>query len=216
MSTQGSAAKLPPAVHRGLERAAGSAAWGLAAFRGRLAELSGAEASAALTLAVGLVVETQRHGEPAAWVSPHGSSFYPPDVAAAGVDLDGFVVVWAQGMREVAQASDLLLRSGAFGLVALDLSDDGGGDGGGDGGMPLAVQTRLAALAKRHETALICLTRKGSAQPSLGSLFSLRAEATRTARIEQRFRCEAQILKDKRHGPGWTFAEVYDGPDGLC
>lgn len=195
-------------LRRGTERLSVPAAWDLSALAGRLVELSGDAASAALTLATGLVAEAQRHSEPAAWIGSRESSFYPPDVAAAGVDLAALVVVWAQGPREMAQASDLLLRSGAFGLVILDF--------GYTADLPLAEQTRLVGLAKRHATALVCLTQKAKQQPSLGSLVSLRAEAMRTGRRGQRFRCEARVLKDKRHGPGWTHAELCDGPDGLC
>jgi recombination protein RecA len=43
----------------------------------------------------------------------------------------------------------------------------------------------------------------------------LRADATRTGRAPPLFRCETLILKDKRQGPGRTFAELCHGPDGL-
>lgn len=197
-----------PDLRRGAERLAVPPAWGLPVLAGRLVELSGEAASATLTFATGLVAEAQRQGEPAAWIGPRETSFYPPDVAAAGVDLAALVVVWAERPRTAAQAADLLLRCGAFGLVILDL--------GRTTGLPLAGQTRLAALAKRHATALVCLTHKGAQQPSLGSLVSLRAEAVRVGRRGRRFRCEARVLKDKRHGPGWTHAELCDGPEGLC
>jgi hypothetical protein len=49
----------------------------------------------------------------------------------------------------------------------------------------------------------------------LGSLVSLRAHTARTQKEENRFRCEAHILKDKRRGPGRGYVEVYRGPDGL-
>jgi recombination protein RecA len=70
-------------------------------------------------------------------------------------------------------------------------------------------------LAKQYDTALICVTEKGSDRPSLGSLVSLRAHAVRTRRREDRFRCEVRVLKDKRRGPGWKHTEVCRAPDGL-
>jgi len=208
MSTQGSAVNILPDLQRGFRPAEAPARWGLAAFSGRFAEILGGEASAALTLAVGLVAEAQQCGEPAAWVSRCESSFYPPDVAAAGVDLQALVVVWVPGPGAAARAADHLLRSGAFGLVVLDL--------GGDARIPTALQTRLNALARREDAALVCLTAKERPESSLGSLVSLRAEALRTGRTPQGFRCAARILKDKRLGPGRTFAEICRGPDGLC
>jgi len=197
-----------PHLHRGLRRSEASAPWGFMAFAGRFAEIQGGEASAVLTLAFGLVAEVQQRGEPVAWVSRCESSFYPPDVAAAGIDLAALAVIWSPGPAEAGRAADYLLRSGAFGLIVLDL--------GGDDRMPAALQTRLAALARKHETALLCLTHKQRPSHSLGSLISLRAEAVRVGRGPQGFRCEAQILKDKRLGPGRTFVEVCHGPDGLC
>jgi len=69
-------------------------AWSLERFAGRLLEWSGAASSAALTLAFGLVHEAQRRGEPAVWIGGLASGFYPPDVAAAGIDLAAFPVIW--------------------------------------------------------------------------------------------------------------------------
>jgi recombination protein RecA len=182
-------------------------AWRLATLAGRLCEVSADAAGSALTTAVRLVVEAQRASEPAAWIgSPH-SPFYPPDAAAAGVDVAALPVVWARDAMAMAGAADLLVRSGAFGLVVLDL--------GPGARLPIHAQTRLAALAQQHRTAVVCLTEKGGDRPSLGSLVSLRAHVARGPREEDRFRCEIQVLKDKRRGPGWGHVELCRGPDGL-
>jgi recombination protein RecA len=155
-----------------------------------------------------LVLEAQRCAEPVVWVSRRESVFYPPDAADAGVDLDALAVVWAAETRLAARAADHLLRSGGFGLVVLDV--------GADDRMPPAFQTRLAGLAQKHGAALLCITEKDARRPSLGSLVSLRAEAVRTERAGERFRCEVRVLKDKRRGPGWKHVEVCRGPAGLC
>jgi recombination protein RecA len=182
-------------------------AWTLDALGGRLVELSGDASGAPLTLVFRLVLEAQRRGEPAAWVGRRDSVFYPPDAADAGVDLAALAVVWTPNTLAAAGAADLLIRSGAFGLVALDL--------GAAARLPVAFQTRLAGLAKQHDAALVCLTEKDGERPSLGSLVSLRAHAVRVQRMDERFRCVARVLKDKRRGPGWQHAEVCRGPDGL-
>jgi recombination protein RecA len=195
-----------------LERAAPVATapteWTLAAFSGRLAEISGDRATASLTLVFRLVLEAQRRGEPAAWIAARAGLFFPPDVAESGVDLDALAVVRAPGTLSAARAADHLLRSGGFGVVVLDL--------GTDLGVPLHAQTRLAGLAKQHGTALVCLTENDASRPSLGSLVSLRAHTAKARDGVDRFRCEARILKDKRRGPGWKHAEVCRGPDGVC
>ncbi len=183
-------------------------AWRLDALRGRLAEISGGQARASLTIVFRLVREAQLGAEPVVWVGRRESVFYPPDVAEVGVDLGALTVVWASETRRAVRAADHLLRSGGFGMVVLDL--------GIQDHLPPASQMRLAGLAKKHDAALLCITEKESRRPSLGSLVSLRAEVVRTDRRADRFRCEVRVLKDKRRGPGWTHVEVGHGPDGLC
>src|SRR4051812_10317987 len=96
-------------------------AWGFAALRGRFVELSARGASATLTTAVELIGEAQREHEPVAWIAgPHGS-FYPPDAAESGVDLAALVVVRVPELVLATRAAERLLRSGAFGLVVIDL-----------------------------------------------------------------------------------------------
>ncbi len=184
-----------------------SSRWSLATFAGRFTEISGDLAGAPLTLTFRLVLEAQRRGEPVAWIGRYRTPFFPPDVAEAGVDLAALPVVWALDSLAAARAADLLIRSGAFGLVVVDL--------GAGARLPVAAQTRLAGLAKHHEAALVFLTEKDDDRPSLGSLVSLRAHAARTGHEVELFRCEAHALKDKRRGPGWRHAEVCRGPDGL-
>jgi len=182
--------------------------WKLSSFVSRLTELSASPAGAPLTLAFRLVLDAQRRGEPAAWIGRKDAPFYPPDVADTGVDLAAFAVVWAGDAIAAAKAADLLVRSGAFGLVVLDL--------GRDGRLPMHASSRLAMLARQHDAAVVCLTGKDAARPSLGPLVSLRAHASSRLRGEGgRFRCEAVILKDKRMGTTWNVAEVCRGPDGL-
>ena len=181
--------------------------WTLSAFAGRFGEISGDEAGTPLTLVFRLVREAQERGEPAAWVGGWESAFFPPDVAEAGIDLAGLPVVRAPDTLAAAGAADLLLRSGAFGLLVLDV--------GAGASLPLPAQARLAGLAKQHDTALICITKKPNDRPSLGSLVSLRVHTVRTRKDRDRFQCEVRAIKDKRRGPGWKHAEICHGPDGL-
>ena len=181
--------------------------WGLEQVAGRLVEISGAGAAAALTLAFGLVLEAQRRGEPVAWIALEERGFYPPDAAEGGVDLGALVVVRVANAKAVGRAADQLVRSGAFGLIVLDL--------GAGADVPTPLQTRLVGLAQKHQTALLCLTEKGGELPSLGSLVSLRVQAQRERICDDRFSCGLAVLKDKRRGPTWTHAEIYRGPAGL-
>jgi len=184
-----------------------SARWALPALAGRLVEVSGTGAAGSLTLAFGLVLDAQRRGEPVAWITPAASSFYPLDAADGGIDLEALVVIRVPDPRAGARAADRLARSGAFGLIVLDL--------GKAGALPTPLQARLLGLAQRHSTAIVCLTAKGDTAPSLGSLISLRVQARRTRSSEGRFGCALTVLKDKRRGPTWAHAEACRGPAGL-
>jgi recombination protein RecA len=199
---------LPEGIQTGIPVSNNPTVWNYATFTGRFGEISALHASAVLTLAFQLVLEAQRRNEPAAWITGQASAFYPPDAAEAAIDLAALIVVRAPDNRRIARAADALLRSGGFGLVVLDLGAD-------TRGLNPAMQSRLVGLAKKYQVALICLTRKESRHPSIGSLVSIRAEATRTRDRDDRYTCRARIIKDKRRGPGWQHREVFRGPDGL-
>ena len=193
-------------MRRSLTRPA-PAAWTLAALGGCLAELAGAGPAPVLTLAFGLVREAQQRGEPAAWISRTGSTFFPPDAAEGGVDLAALPVILLGDVRHRLRAADRLARSGAFGLLVVDLGERLD--------LPLAVQTRLAEQALAHGTLVLCLTEKTERQPSLGSLVAVRIQARLTRHGPDCFACRVHALKDKRRGPGWTDQEWCRGPDGL-
>jgi recombination protein RecA len=185
-------------------------AWAFDRFVGRLGEVSSPRAGAALTLAFRVVLEAQRRGEPVAWIEGGAGTFYPPDAAEGGVDVEALIVVRAADPRRAVRAADWLLRSGGFGLVVLDVGERAS--------VPLAVQGRLGGLAGRHRAAVVCLTGKESERPSLGSLVGVRLEAARrtTRAGPAGFACEARVLKDKGRGPVGVRRESYRGPAGLC
>lgn len=206
-----------------LGRAPRKASWGLGLFRGRLGEISGASATAVLTTAFGLVREAQVSGEVVAWISERGCTFFPPDCAASGIDLERLVVILLP-VRDWGPAADLLVRSRGFGLVILDLAGAsllavGGGDPI-ERRVPLGIQSRLAALAKKHETAVIFLTEKAPERPSFGPLVSLRIATSRREEKARRdggpaeLHIEARILKDKGSGLRLEFGELCHGPPG--
>jgi recombination protein RecA len=189
-------------------RAGAEARWGLAALRGRLVEMSARGASATLTCATELVVEAQTQGEPVAWVMLATGSFYPPDVADSGVDLAALVVIRVPEPVAAARAAERLLRSGAFGLVVIDLDRGTGAE------IKMPMQGRLVTLAQAHDAAVVCLTEKSADTASVGSLVSLRAEALR-GRDRREFAVTVRALKDKRRGPGWVHTTKRRGPAGL-
>ncbi|PIE18913.1 MAG: recombinase A [Proteobacteria bacterium] len=191
----------------GAPASARDARWDFDEVSGRVVELSSRGAGAALTGAFGLVLDAQRRGENVVWISARAAGFFAPDVAAGGVDLAALPVVLAVNPSAAGRAATHLLRSGAFGLVVLDLA--------ADQALPAPLLTRLSGLAQHHGAALLCLTDKGDEAPSLGSLVSLRVSAQRELSPEGGFRCVLTTLKDKRRGPGARLEEICRGPDGL-
>jgi recombination protein RecA len=182
--------------------------WSLAALRGRLVELSARGAAATLTAAIEVVAEAQSQSEPVAWLTLTSSSFYPPDAAESGIDLAALVIVRAADATTLARAAERLLRSGAFGLIVLDL--------GAQAELSMQIQGRLVTLAQTHDAAIVCVTEKPNDAASLGSLVSLRAEALRSTRAEHgELTVTLRALKDKRRGPGWSHALKRRGPAGM-
>ncbi len=179
----------------------GQPAWNRAELTGRLCELSAGADGALLSAAMSVVLDAQLNGDPVAWVSARAATFYPPDAAACGVDLSALIVVRAAGARAAGRAADVLLRSGAYGLVVLDL--------GTSATLPAPLQGRLVQLAAKHDAAVVCLTEKSAEEASLGSLVSLRGEVRRRREtgLGTGYAYRVRALKDKRRGPGWVVQE---------
>ena len=181
--------------------------WSRAHLAGRLCELSSVPGAALLTAAFRLVLDAQLEGEPSAWITATPDTFFAPDAAESGVDLDALVVIRVPDARAAARSADRVLRSGGFGLVVMDLH--------ADSRIPMPLQVRLARQARDHHAALLCLTAKSREAPSLGPMVTLRGQTSCRRLAVDRFQCEIEILKDKLHGPGWRHTEICRGPDGL-
>jgi recombination protein RecA len=200
--------KFPPSLlSKASATPAAIAPWGLEPLRGRFVELTGASATAGLSCVAGLLAEAQRAGGLAVWLGDTRAAFFPPDLAAAGVDLAALAVIRLPGLPQVWQACDIVLRSGGFALVVVDT--------GGPLTLPFGAQTRLAGLAAHHHAALVVLTRETPRHPVRGSLVSLRAETEKQRAGHDRFAAQVRVVKDKRRLPGWTQEEVFGGTDGL-
>jgi len=186
----------------------GNAGFGLNALRGRLVELSSRRPSASLSLSCSLILEAQTRMAAVVWISATADTFFPPDMAANGVDLSSLPVVRVPGARSAGRAADWLLRTGAFRLLVVDLHTDFQ--------LPAAQAARLAQLVQRHGATVLFLTAKPAGAPSLGSLVSLYGRVLRMRIDSGRFRFSLRIIKDKRRAPVWEHMEQLDGPPGLC
>jgi recombination protein RecA len=182
--------------------------------KGRILELSGTscQPSARTTTTVAIARHAQTEGETVAWIQPAGGPLFPPDLSESGLDFTGLVVIHvptAAGPHGLTKAAELLLRSGAWGLVVVDLGQ------GAPPGPPEAWQGRLLGLCRQHDSCLVLLTDKPAQSASLGALVGLRVEPRRRRLPAGRFAVEHQMLKNKTGAPTATADAVYRGPWGL-
>jgi recombination protein RecA len=178
---------------------------------GRLTELSGHRTSARTTTAVSFVCHAQAQGNLVAWVQPEDGPLYPPDLKAAGVDLGSLVCVHVPrraGPSGLTKATELLLRSGAFGLVVLDLTE-------GAPARPEQWQGRLGGIVRERGAGLVLLTEKRADSSSLGPLVGLRVEPRRERIGPERMNIHHTILKAKGGLSGSPCREMRRTPDGL-
>ncbi len=190
---------------------------------GRLVELSGDAGSARMSTAVAIVREAQRELETTAWVQPAGGSLFPPDLAEAGVDLEALIVVHVPRPRrstpqalELARAAELLLRSGAYGLVVVDMCQAPPPRSSRRGA---TWQARLLTLARQHSSRLVILTQKADHHESAGPLVNLRVTPRRVLKTDARglrFEISPRVLKDKSGEAPALTPERRRGPWGLA
>jgi hypothetical protein len=199
---------------------------------GRLVELCG---EAQTSTAVAILAHAQREGETAAWIQPVRGELYPPDLEAAGIDVEALVVIHVpdagagsgagagagagtmSGAAGQCRAAELLLRSGGFGLIVIDFcrTEPTGST---------AWQGRLLGLARQHEARVLLLRRE--ARESLGPLVGMRV-ASRVERVTNvddpsgfcprtgHFEIRHEVLKNKSGGPLEPAAIRIRGPWGL-
>ncbi len=192
----------------GEQAAAAGQCWSFGALTGRLVEVTHRGAGTSMTWATELLWQAQEAGEPTAWICTGNRLPFAPDLLRYGVDLEACPVVRTTSAQQAAVCADKLLRSGAFGLVVLDLGERAD--------IPTPLLGRLTKLAQTHSAAVVMLTEGEAASAALGSLVSLRLLAERevaTAGGDTELRLTA--VKDKRAGPGWNDSLQVQQPLGL-
>lgn len=90
--------------------------------RGGLTEICGPACSGRTSLLVSALASRTAHDEVCAVIDGR-DAFDPYSAAAAGVELKRLLWVRCRNIEQALRATDLLLQSGGFGMVALDLGD---------------------------------------------------------------------------------------------
>jgi len=170
--------------------------------RGVIATLEGTPGSGRSAVAARLLATATANGGLGALIeTPAGSdgAFYPPALAAAGVDLGRLLIVHASGATDVARAADIVLRSAAFGVVIIPMVT-----------LQATAWTRLGSLTHRANAVFVALGEAASNE--LRYFASLRVHVRATSvhfAGSERLFCtlaglgsEATVLKHKRAVPG--------------
>jgi len=182
---------------------------------GRIVECSGpAEGPSARTsTAVAIVRHVQAAGETVAWIQRKGGPLFPPDLHDAGIDLDALIVVHVAttpARTGMCKAAELLARSGAFGLVIVDLEADATG-----AASMTAWLGRMLGLARQHDSRIVLLTEKPTHADSLGTLVGLRIESRRRLDVHGAFVVDHHVIKNKSGAPFDVIPDPYRHPDGI-
>ena len=153
-----------------------------------------------------------------AWVATTRSLFFPPDAVESGISLDRLVLLRLETPGAQIRAATRIVHSGAFELVVVDLADSvqSGSDRDARQGRnsrqsrsPLSRPntvpgvpplSQLAGLAHKYRTAVVLLTDKPPAAPSLDPRVGKRFDASRRENGPGGNRIVITVLKDKRSG----------------
>lgn len=190
---------------------------------------------------------TQPESALIAWIATTRSLFFPPDAVESGIALDRLVLLRLETPGAQIRAATRVVHSGAFGLVVVDLADSlplessgpqsvrasGPNSAAASGRTPMSRQqlphlSRLAGLAHKYRAAVVLLTDKLPAVPSLDPRVVKRFDASRRGHG-----IVITVLKDKGNGissspglpplrgrdrllPGVRFERKCREPAGMC
>ena len=129
--------------------------WGHEALSGYLTELVGDSDSANLSVAGRLVLHAQTAGELVAWVTTRRDIFFPPDLAAVGVDLDTLPVVWAEEGADAVPGDEYIARGGKSIRPTASAARDGNSQRAGKGRTSPGFRGKLAGRAVRATERLL-------------------------------------------------------------
>lgn len=148
---------------------------GLAALpRGAISEIVGAPGSGRTAVAQSMIATATRSGEVVA-VIDSDDAFDPLSAQKAGAELGK--VLWVQcghRVERALKATDMILHSGGFGLIILDLCDMGPA---ALNGVPISYWHRFRLAVEHTPSILLVLSRESVARSCATRQFALRQES---------------------------------------
>jgi recombination protein RecA len=170
--------------------------------RGCLTEICGPASSGRTTLLLAALAAATRRGEFCAVVDA-SDALDPQSAAAAGVELDR--LLWVRcgensphaehRLEQLLRATDLLLESGGFGLIALDLGDL---PPQAARRIPLTTWFRFRRAVEHTSTVLLAIERQSIAGSCSSLLIKLGASGTNEPSVDSLFQAptHAQLLTE--------------------
>ena len=176
--------------------------WDFSSLIGEVIEMPSGSTSCALSFTSDLILSAQILGEPCAWVSATRSTFFPPDFAQRGIDLDALAVVQVESAKDAAYCAERLLKSGGFGFVVVDLPQASW--------FSAPLQKRIANYARKERACVLYLIDpiEGEDYERLGSSTTIFASSFRKNK-------SMHCLKLRKKGRVCEFREVKNGTLGL-
>ncbi len=172
--------------------------------RGTLATLEGPPSSGRTALLASALAQATRSGlaavvDPSPEAGQAWGSLYPPDLERAGVQLERVVFVTATTPAQIARSADILLRSRAFGVVAMPA-------------VPLraTVWSRLCGLAQKSDAVVFALGTQANTELAYFASTRVRCTIDRVVWSGESgvlselagYEINAHVLKHRRAAPG--------------
>jgi hypothetical protein len=183
--------------------------------RGCLTEICGPASSGRTTVLLAALAAATRRGEFCVVVDA-SDALDPQSAAAAGVELDRLLWVRCgenshqteQRLEQLLRAADLLLESGDFGMIALDLGDLAPQTARR---IPLTTWFRFRRAVEHTPTVLLAIERQSSA----GSCSSLLIKLGSQDKLLSNFESAAKRRKNAAHGASrGSEAQNDEAPEG--
>jgi len=164
--------------------------------RGALTEIFGPACSGRTTLLLSALAARTARAEACALIDGC-DAFDPHSAEAAGVELKQLLWVRCRNMEQTLRATDLLLQSGGFGFIALDL-----GDMRADvlRHVPLESWFRFRRAVEDTPTILMVLEPESNAKTCASLVLRMEAEPTRWSTT-----LESHASDFFRYPPSWLF-----------
>ncbi len=143
--------------------------------RGSLTEICGPACSGRTTLLLAALASRTAEGEVCA-VIDGCDAFDPYSAEAAGVDLNRILWVRCRNIHQALRATDLLIKGGGFGFIALDLSDITPAT---LRHVPLNAWFRFRRAVENTPTILAVLEQESNAKTCASLVLELRTESAR-------------------------------------